>query len=158
MKQFSPAGYQPVCRGRTATALLLMAIGLLLVFGVPDGWFPGLAQETATCGSLTTTVCVQPASQVAETGATFAVEVVADDVTNLGAFQFTLSFDPGVIAFVSGAKAPFLGSTGRNVSCFGPSTSGGSVSMSCVTTSPLSTGPPGPDGPSGSGALATLNF
>jgi len=150
------------CRGRTATALLLVAIGSLFVFGVPGSMFlghrPSLAQGDATCGSPTTTVCVQPASQVAETGAVFTVEVVADNVSNLGAYQFTLSFDPSTISFVGATNTSFLGSTGRSVTCLGPGVSGGSVSMTCVTTSPPPTGPPGPDGPSGSGALTSLQF
>jgi hypothetical protein len=149
-------------RGRTAIALLLVAIGLSLVFGLLDGltrhYGHGLAQGEPTCGTGTTTVCVLPVSQIADTGATFTAEVVADNVSNLGAYQFTLSFDPGVISFVGATTTSFLGSTGRDVTCSGPWASGGSVSISCVTTSPPSTGPPGPDGPDGSGALVSLEF
>lgn len=147
-------------RRRTATACVLVAVGLILVVagsgsGLPS-YRPGLAQGAATCGSSVTTVCVQPASQVVDAGTPFTVDVVVDNVTNLGAYQFTLSFDASVISFLGGGNTSFLGSSGRDVSCLGPTASGGSVSMSCVTTSP--TGPPGPQGPSGSGALASLQF
>jgi hypothetical protein len=149
-------------RGRTAIALLLVAVGLSLAFGLVDGlirdYGHGLAQGEPTCGTGTTTVCVLPVSQVADTGATFTAEVVADNVSNLGAYQFTLSFDSGVISFVGATTTSFLGSTGRDVTCFGPSASGGSVSISCVTSSPPSIGPPGPDGPDGSGALVFIEF
>lgn len=160
MKAHSPWFSAPARRGRMATALFLLVVGLLLALGPFDdgvgGHGRGLAQGEPTCGTGSTAVCVLPASQVAETGATFAAEVVADNVTNLGAYQFTLSFDPGIVSFVGGTDASFLGSTGRDVSCFGPSASGGSVSMTCITTT--SGGPPGPDGPNGAGTLASLQF
>ena len=152
----------PARRGRSAIALLLLAAGLSLLFGLLDGVIRhsghGLAQGEPTCATGTTTVCVLPASQTADTGATFTAEVVAENVSNFGGYQLTLSFDPGIISFVGATTMPFLGTTGRDVSCQGPTVSGGSVSIICVTTSPSSTGPPGPNGPNGSGALISLEF
>lgn len=105
------------------------------------------------CGATTSTiVCVQPPSQVTETGAQFTVDVVVDQVVNLGAYEFTLAFDPAVVSFVGVARGPFLGSTGRSVNCLGPYPEDGAVRFACVTLGAE------PDGPSGTGLLATVTF
>jgi len=100
-----------------------------------------------------TAVCVQPPDQTVFSSTDFTVSVVADKVTNLGAYEFTLAFDPAVVSFVSVADASFLGSTGRQVHCLAPILTGSSVRLTCVTLGAK------PSGPSGSGTLArvTLN-
>ena len=71
----------------------------------------------------------------------------------LGSFDFTATWDPAKLAY-HGAVSPgtFLGSTGRSVSCFPPTTTANSVSFQCVTLGPL------PMGPQGSGVLATVEM
>jgi hypothetical protein len=81
-----------------------------------------------------------------------SVDVVVDNVVNLGAYQFTLSFNPGVVAFLSIQNGPFLGSSNRTVLCNTPSVGASTVSFGCVT---LGSTPPGP---AGSGTLATVQF
>jgi len=63
----------------------------------------------------TTTVRIDPASQDVGPGATFTVDVMIDDVVDLGAFEFSIGFDPAVVNVDSVAIGPFLGSTGRTV-------------------------------------------
>lgn len=84
--------------------------------------------------------------------APFPVDVVVEDVTNLGAFEFELAFDPAVLSFADVTEGPFLSSSGRLVECLDPRLAPGSVHMTCVTLGPE---PPGPDG---SGVLATITF
>ena len=107
-----------------------------------------------SCGATSghTVACIQPAGQVVENGSNFSVDVVVNNVTNLGAYQFSLEFDPVVAAYVSAANGPFLGSSGRTVSCDPPSLVGDNVRLVCRT---LGASPPGPNG---DGVLATVTF
>ena len=140
-----------------ALGVALVIVGLCLVFAFPSDRLPwqakGYTQTVPDCGATTdTTVCIQPPSQVAETGAQFTADVVVDKVTNLGAYEFTLAFDPAVVSFASVAKGAFLGSTGRSVSCLGPFLEAGSVRFACVTLGSE------PGGPTGTGLLARVKF
>jgi len=104
------------------------------------------------------TVSLLPSSQNVQRGDTFTIDVAAENVTNLAAFEFTISFDPGILSVGSIQESGFLGSTGRNVSCQGPLTeppyvSAGSVKFGCVTESPSVTALP-----VGLGVLATVTF
>jgi hypothetical protein len=98
------------------------------------------------------TVRVDPPWQQAPIGQQFTVNVAIDNVVNLGAFEFTLNFDPLVLQYVSTAVGPFLGSSGRLVNCPSSDSGQGLVHLTCTT---LGSTPPGPDG---SGILATLTF
>jgi hypothetical protein len=95
---------------------------------------------------------VKPASLNVSAGDGFSVDIVADDVSNLGGYALTLAFNPSVIAYNSVTNGPFLGSSGRTVNCFTPTVLPGSVTYSCVTTGAM------PPGPSGAGILATVSF
>ncbi len=99
-----------------------------------------------------TTVYVYPLTQTVEAGSTFEVDVNVADVTNLGAFEFTLTFDPAIVQFAGIAQGPFLGSTGRVVRCMDPMLNLGSMSFTCVT---LGWELPGA---TGSGVLAVAQF
>ena len=85
-------------------------------------------------------------------GGTLSVSVVVDQVTNLGAFEFELTYDQHILEFKDVQEGPFLGSSGRRVQCLPPETTAGSLLFRCVTLGAT------PDGPTGSGALATLTF
>ena len=85
-------------------------------------------------------------------GASFPVEVLVEDVANLGAFEFTLLYDPSILELVGVEEGPFLASSGRPVECLDPRLTPGSVHYVCVTLGAM---PPGADG---SGVLATLTF
>jgi len=99
------------------------------------------------------TVHVEPPStEVAADSQPFTASVVVEGVTNLGAFQFDLTYDPAIIRFVEVQEGPFLGSSGREVKCIPPRSGEGSAGLTCVTLGAT------PDGPNGSGVLATITF
>jgi hypothetical protein len=87
-----------------------------------------------------------------EKGDTFDVQIMAENVTNLGGFQFSLQFDNEVLTATNVARTDFLGSTGRDVVCDDPQIAGPTVRLICVT------GAPEPPGVDGSGVLATVTF
>jgi hypothetical protein len=80
------------------------------------------------------------------------VDIVVEDAQSLGSYSFVLDWDENVLAFVSVTNGPFLGSTGRIVTCLPPALSANSVSVSCSSTGVIL---PGPDG---TGVLATITF
>jgi uncharacterized repeat protein (TIGR01451 family) len=98
---------------------------------------------------------IVPSETSVTRGDLFTVDVVIEDISNLGAFQLDITFDSQVLHGMSANLGPFLGSTGRTVLPIGPTI--------CTTTSPgvlafggMSFGfSPGPDG---SGTLATISF
>jgi hypothetical protein len=93
-----------------------------------------------------------PSTQISPGGDDFTVAVMVNDVTNLGALQFDLSYDPAVLSFVDVQEGPFLGSSGREVQCLPPRAGPGTLQFACVTLGAT------PDGPTGSGVLATITF
>jgi hypothetical protein len=80
------------------------------------------------------------------------VEIRADDVTNLGAFQIVLSVDPNILQPMSIDKTDFLGSSGRETFCQPPTIDSASMLYVCTT---LRTTPAGVDG---GGTLAIARF
>lgn len=106
-----------------------------------------------TCSSGSTAVCVQPVTQDVAVGDDVDVGIVVSNVTNLGAFQFTLNVDGAVAAPVTAFAGSFLGSTGRTVLCIAPVVTSSSVQFSCGTLR----GVP-PPGASGSGPIATVRL
>jgi hypothetical protein len=83
----------------------------------------------------------------------FHADVVVEDVSLLGAFQFDLVYDPAIVRVDDVDLGPFLGSTGCSVMEVGPIidnvvgrvTYGGTIMGVCA-------------GPSGDGVLATVTF
>jgi hypothetical protein len=92
------------------------------------------------------------------------VQISLAGVTNLGAYEWQLAFDPNVVTFVSATNGAFpsdpglLGSTGRIPSCQAPilppsqDLEPGNVRFGCAT------GGPTPPGPTGGGLLSTVTF
>ena len=72
-------------------------------------------------------------------------------MTDLGAYGFELTYDPGVVTFVSVTNGTFLGSTGRTITCAGPVVTAASVAFGCDSTGSQ-------PGPVGTGTLATVVF
>jgi hypothetical protein len=97
-------------------------------------------------------VRVDPANQNVTVGQQFTVDVLADDVSNLGAYEFTLEFDPSTLSYVGASDGSFLGSSGREVFCPDPIAGVGTVTFGCGTYRF------GTAGPSGSGQLAQVTF
>jgi hypothetical protein len=98
------------------------------------------------------TVRISPAQQLANVSDSVVVSVVADGTSNVGAYQFSLSYDQSKLQFVSIQNSTFLGSTGRSVICMNPSVLFGVIEYSCIT---LGATPPGPGG---TGTLANVTF
>jgi len=90
-----------------------------------------------------------PAAPVS-TGETITIPIVIDGVTNLGAFDVQVSFDPAILKAEKVEAGPFLGSSGRQVNCPHVSADKGSVRLTCVTLGAT------PAGPNGTGVLATV--
>ena len=129
----------------------LLGVGLLIAAAsaarAPDDT---LAAQGAT-------VSLLPSSQNVQRGDTFTIDVAAENVTNLAAFEFTISFDPDILSVGSIQKSGFLGSTGLAVACQGPITDPayvppGSVRFGCNTAKLAAARP------AGSGVLATVTF
>lgn len=80
------------------------------------------------------------------------VDVAVQNANAIGAFEFMVSFDIIALEFVGWEAGPFLGSTGRPVTCFRVITEN-TLRIGCT-----STGPPPPEGPSGDGVLTKLYF
>jgi hypothetical protein len=85
-------------------------------------------------------------------GSDTTISVAAANMSGLGAFQFTVASNPAVTSVVSAQLGPFLGSTGRSVTCFQPAAGAGLFTYVCNTLGNT------PTGPTGSGILATLTL
>jgi hypothetical protein len=94
---------------------------------------------------------VAPPSLQASRGASVAVQIELANVANLGAYEFTLSYDPDVLAAPLVIDQGFLDTTGQTVLCLPPIVEPGQVRFGCVTLGPS-------DGASGSGTLATVTL
>jgi hypothetical protein len=139
------------CGIRLAVKLLL--VGSLLSLAGLGG--AALAQENQARMSVE-----PPTEQVKTGGPDFTVNILAEDVTNLAAFQFALSYDPSIIKYVDVKGGDFLGSSGRQPQCLQPMVVQGqpeTLKFNCVTLGPPVSvnGTPGPDG---SGVLAEVTF
>ena len=100
-----------------------------------------------------TNVVVDPPSRnLPAVGQQFTADLRVENVTNLGAYQFTLQFDPNVVSYVGTSDGSFLGSTGSWVDCLSPIVDAGMVHFVCATQGSQS------QRPSGSGQLAHVTF
>jgi hypothetical protein len=104
------------------------------------------------------TVKLNPASVDLNTaGATFDIDVLIEDVTDFGGFQFSIDYNPAIVTVENAADVvlgPFLGSTGRGAIPVGPTIDNvaGKITYGAFT---MGAAPPGP---SGNGLLATITF
>lgn len=97
---------------------------------------------------------ISPTAITVSPGDTFSVDVIVSNVADLGSFEFIFDDDiavPGFLQFAGFSPGPFLGSTGRPVSCQPVTETTLSVRVGCVTTGAAT-------GPRGTGRLATLTF
>jgi len=93
-----------------------------------------------------------PSGPIGVDDAPFTVQVLVEDVADLGGFEFDLLYEPAVLSLVRVEAGPFLGSSGRRDECLDPQMAAGSVHFVCVTLGAM------PAGPDGSGVLAVLTF
>jgi hypothetical protein len=139
-------------RTRFALALPLVVAALAFLLS------PSASAQSGGPAQLSLNV---PSEAVKAGGPDFAVDVAIDGVTNLGAFQFSLTYDPSIIRYSSVDAGPFLGSSGRSVKCLEPRVEAGSpetLQFTCVTLDAPVSIPDAVEGPSGSGVLASVKF
>jgi hypothetical protein len=75
--------------------------------------------EVVLCGE--PTIKVSPAdSRVALGGGAFTVDIVAENVAHLAAYELELHYDPTIVQLDSVEQGPFLGSTGRSIAIVEP--------------------------------------
>ena len=139
-----------LCRG---VQLLLLVAGVIGVL---------LARASDPAQASHTQIFLTPAGRLApETvvgfinGPAVLVDVRVQDVhypRGLGAFEFTVSFNPSVVSVLAVALGQFLGSTGRAINCPPSEITASSVNYSCSSIGSTL------DGPLGSGVLATITF
>jgi hypothetical protein len=129
-------------------ALAVMAAGLIMATGLSP-------RASAQTGDATLKVTT-PASSVKKGDERVPFEITAENVKNLGSFQFDLTYDANVFELTDAErdaeKGEFLGSSGRPVVCNPPvvDTGAGVTRFTCVT---LGATPAGVDG---TGKLATI--
>ncbi|MDW7679815.1 MAG: NosD domain-containing protein [bacterium] len=101
------------------------------------------------------TVRIDPAAQTVESGQAVSIDVVVENVNNLGAFQFDIVFDTNILHVNTATMGVFLGSTGRTVIPVGPdmnnSTNPGKITYGAATLGANT-------GPDGNGILASVEF
>lgn len=145
----------------------LLGGGCALVVAGAGMW---LGPAALVSGAGTANIAVDPASMnVDNDGNTFTIDINVSDVNNLGAFDFTLSFDNDLLEYTGIADGGFLSSTGRKATCLQPAAGPngesreqianqyGALHFGCTTFGLIDSneGKPGPDG---DGVLATLTF
>jgi hypothetical protein len=102
-----------------STNIVLSLIVLLVAAGVYAAPV-SLARLPGLSAVADPVIRFDPPASTAAPGAIFVVNVVVDNVTDLGGYEFTVSFDPGVLHVQTVTLGPLLGSTGRNVAPLGP--------------------------------------
>lgn len=124
----------------------LRAVVVLLMLSLSMGNLQATLAEVSLQDS-TPTVRIQPAQSVVGVGQTFTVEVMLDNFSDLGAYEFDMAFDPSVVRVDSVVDGGFLGSTGRQVASVGPEIDnvGGLVSFGAYSWSESDPPEPGPN-------------
>ena len=112
---------------------------------------PTTPAPTATLGPDAPAIVIDPSSQDVTVGDFFTVDATARNLTNVGAYEFTLQFDPNVLTFSGVTNGTFLGNTGRPIFCPPPTVGDGWIRFGCVSSG-------SPPGASGTGLLAEITF
>lgn len=140
--------------GNLQRILHVLVSSLLMTNGFLPAFLPPiLSPNNAALQAGTATVSVQSPADPVELGEQFTVPINISDLTApLSGFEFSLTYDPAVIAFDGAAVDPFLSSTGRQVQCPPPAfPSTNVVRIACAGAGEMG-------GPAGSGGLVTLTF
>ena len=114
---------------------------------------PSLTPTATPTGGSTPLVWIAPPQQTVQlSGGNFTADVAIADVTDLGSFEFTLAFSPGVVHAEATELGDFLESTGRSAVPVGEiNNETGTVTFGAASFGESS-------GPNGSGVLATITF
>jgi hypothetical protein len=98
-------------------------------------------------------ISISPASQTVSVGQTFTLNIDIDQIANLFDYQFSLSFDPAVLAAQSVTEGALFANTGDSFFFPGAIDNSGGAILTTVDT--LLGNVPGVSGP---GTLATVQF
>jgi hypothetical protein len=106
-----------------------------------------------SAGAPGATIRLEPADSVVGLNETFAVQVMIEEVNDLGAFQFELAYDSSILRVEEAALGDFLGSMGRSVVPIGPEVDNeeGRTMFGAISFG-------GGPGPNGTGVLATITW
>lgn len=137
---------------RTTQLAGILALAVCAALGTIIG---GLQVAAAQSGNAVIRVTA-PATPIKKGDERVPFEVTVENVKNLAAFSFDLTYDAGIFQIVDAQrdaeKGDFLGSSGRPVVCNPPITDSGAgvARFTCVTLGPT------PLGADGSGKIATM--
>ena len=130
--------------------IVLLVLALLPVLAMAA---PSFLPNETNLTQQDPTVRIDPPQSTVTVGENFAVSVMIDGASNLGAFQFDLLYVPAIVTVDAVTLGDFLDSTERSVSSVGPNIDN---EAGRVTFGAWSLGQqPGPDG---TGELATISF
>ena len=121
-----------------------IVVALVLMAGLLSGGPQPVIAEAIT-------LRLQPSHTFADLGETVVVTVLVDDVTDLGAFEFHLGYDPAVLEATDASLGAFLTSTGRTPVPLGPALSTDEIRFAAASYGT-------PAGPNGTGVLAEVTF
>ena len=107
-------------------------------------------------GGALPTVKIEPATKEIYLGSTGSVDILIENITDLGSFEFEIAYDGDIVQIAESGHVvlgPFLGSTGRSVIPVGPDidNTAGSVVYGAASFGTQA-------GASGSGILATITW
>ncbi len=100
------------------------------------------------------TASLQPPSQIISPSApSLTVTLSVQNISNLGGFEFVMTYNPAVVHVSSATLSPFLSSTGRTVFPVGPTIDnvGGTLHMGAASFGTVA-------GPSGNSLLVTITM
>ena len=137
----------------SASSRLTVTLAVLALMAVSGASLLTLQPAHDARAAPASTMRVSPVSQTVGAGTEISVDIFADDVVMLAAYEFTLTFQPSAVNYVTITNGPFLSSTGRSITCVGPIVASNNIRYGCNTI-----GQPPPDGPTGSGLLATVRL
>ena len=102
-------------RALRSMSMVVSLAALLLATGVHAA-----PATVARAAAVDPVIRFSPSSTTVDPAATFVLDVVVDNVVDLGGFEFTVSFNPAVVQVQGVTPGSFLGSTGRTATPLGP--------------------------------------
>ncbi|ETR65180.1 MAG: hypothetical protein OMM_14680, partial [Candidatus Magnetoglobus multicellularis str. Araruama] len=98
-----------------------------------------------------TIVLIEPQRIQTSPAQTNTADIHIKNITNIGAFQFDIVFDPNVLTITNASAGNFISSTNREVLAAEAVVTNGKLTFAVITRG-------GQDGPSGDGKLASILF
>ncbi len=130
-------------------------MGVIVLAGLllwnPLCWLDARVAPASLAAS--TLVRIDPAERVVDPGETFTLDVVVEDVPELGGYEFKVAYDPAVLEVSAVENGEFLGSTGRSLIPIEPNIDN-QAGIVRVATASMGTS----SGADGSGTLAVITL